>query len=107
MKWIKTSERLPDKEGRYFIIMRKCKDIKTFFNNEIDNNYWKRNVEEWLDESEDETSTKNRILNELKNYFSNTPQDKILEDWKKSEELGNICFDSKKDKENIFESSSN
>jgi hypothetical protein len=32
----------------------------------------------------------NNFLEELRKYFENTPQDKILEDWSKSAEFDNV-----------------
>ena len=60
MKWIKTSERLPDKEGEYFAMQTSepngnlHKTVRYFdpYNFQVVN-LWEKLIVEWLDESEE------------------------------------------------------
>ena len=63
MKWVKTSEKLPNKKDEYFIILfshisqtKTPKDVWEYAGEE-DNKIWLNCVEEWLDESEELTDT--------------------------------------------------
>lgn len=62
MKWMKVSDRLPDKDGSYFIKLKNGKKDKFDLFLKTDSvRYWD-DVEEWLDESEEEiTSLEHKI----------------------------------------------
>lgn len=68
MKWVKASERLPEKEGDYFVIYTTGEKMVLYASGTNHHSRWKALVYEWLDESIEEQAGEKewKRLGELK-----------------------------------------
>lgn len=68
-KYVKVpvSERLPEKEGYCSVIFKDSDTIRDYYHgkNVLSENFWKNNIEYWLEEKEDHSEEMEEMLNDI------------------------------------------
>ncbi|MDV4070277.1 hypothetical protein CMT45_00930 [Elizabethkingia anophelis] len=72
-KYVKVpvSERLPEKEGCYPIILKNTDIIRDYYRGKdiLSEEFWKIHIEYWLEEKEDHSEEMLSMLEEVKDFF--------------------------------------
>ncbi|EPL7679799.1 hypothetical protein RG089_002840 [Elizabethkingia anophelis] len=79
---VPVSERLPEKEGCYPIIFKNSDIIRDYYRGKdvLSEEFWKNNIEFWLEEKEDHSEEMLSLLEDVKLFFQPHPHFAFTDD---------------------------